>query len=96
MTEINVMAVTNQKTLGAGVGLVVGDRKPEYMTANEARMLAMNLIGAADAAEAEAIFLAYAKGEMDLSGDLLETALATYRRFRQVRAENAATQAATG
>lgn len=82
----NVLAALNPATMQGGVALQVGDRKPEFMAPNEARMLAMNLVGAADAADFEAAFVEWANEHSGLLSTADE-ALADFRRVRTIRAK---------
>lgn len=66
------------------VGITVGDRKPVYMTPEEARSVAADILQAATAAETDEVLMRWLMTKMDMP---LEQAAQVLKDLRQMRDE---------
>jgi hypothetical protein len=85
-TVIWAHSIFGAQTRKGLVGLTVGDRKPAYMSPEEARSVAADLLQAATAAETDEVLMRWL---MERMGQPIETAAQVLVDLRQMREQRA-------
>lgn len=78
----SIFGVATRKGL---VGLTVGDRKPSYMTPEEARSVAADLLQTATAAETDEVLMRWLTERMDIELERAAAVLVDLRKMREER-----------
>lgn len=81
-TGVHVQSMYGAKTHLPYVSLQIGDLKPVQMSPDEARIVAGNMMGAAEAAEQDAFMIGWLQDKFQLS---LQQAGAILLEFREAR-----------
>lgn len=87
--SIGCHSIFGHNTRKGLVGLTVGDRKPSYMTPEEARSVAADLLQTATAAETDEVLMRWLTTRMGIED---EQAVQVLRDLRHMREERTAEQ----